>query len=953
MMENIKLLDHNQCGGGGGGGGATTTADVNGTDKKKRRVKSCHRKWKHILDKLEKRKLFVEMMLCESMEDLSIKLFKILKCVYKDSLLEASIYFIDPLIGDFVCYKNGDGTSSSRKNSYDVIQKWCSKNNNSKNNSSAHADIRSYDFADQFRSVFPLSPDLNFSAGSHSTTSFSPCCKLRKADSLRVVSWPLFDDSSDEAFGLIFLLVKSSSQYLQPVLDGISPHVIKTHQKIMSQIENHQKYLILNDLGTLFTKDIAELSRRITNKLTKTLQAESGVVLLVNRNSEELSVEAFGDTLLEDEFKFDMSGEGLSTLFKQPKVCSLTIDKDSPIAVDLQRLKEYAGKDIDIHHMLVVPAYSGTSKEEVAAIFCLFNKKASKTGFTTLDEELMSMVVENCRHIVCNALDWKQQKIIQRQNESLLDISKTLFRHLDDVSILLHKIMEEARNLIKAERCSLFLVDHAREELVAEVFDGCEGVDAEKTELRLNINQGIAGHVATTGETLNIRDAYSHPLFYSHMDERTGFRTKHILCFPILSVSACEAKYEERKQVIGVGQLCNKINGSCFTKFDEERTTSFAIFVGLSLVQSLLYKKATIAQQRSKLANELMLYHMRVSSHDIEKYTDHPLPVKADLDERMDSFNFIPRIQFKELDSVKIVLAMFTDLDILRRFKIQERTVVRFILTVRRAYRNVPYHNWVHAWTVAHFSYTLLKQTNAREYLSDLEVFVLLVACLCHDVDHRGTSNSFQLISQSLLASLYSSAGSVLEQHHFAQTMCVLNSEDCNIFESLTEQEYRESLDLLHNLILATDLANHFKLDKEIDVMITNSVNKDNTRHVFMLMSLMMTTSDLSDQTKPWESARIVADLLYAEFFAQGDSEKKMGCKPAKDMDREQARIPDLQVGFLRTVIEPIYRKLSLLFPQVKVVMKNIHDNMDNWQTMASQNTTIASQNTTMSSQNT
>ena len=38
-----------------------------------------------------------------------------------------------------------------------------------------------------------------------------------------------------------------------------------------------------------------------------------------------------------------------------------------------------------------------------------------------------------------------------------------------------------------------------------------------------------------------------------------------------------------------------------------------------------------------------------------------------------------------------------------------------------------------------------------------------------------------------------------------------------------------------------------------------------------MLLSLFMTTSDLSDQTKPWESAIQVSDLLYAEFFAQGD----------------------------------------------------------------------------------
>ena len=30
------------------------------------------------------------------------------------------------------------------------------------------------------------------------------------------------------------------------------------------------------------------------------------------------------------------------------------------------------------------------------------------------------------------------------------------------------------------------------------------------------------------------------------------------------------------------------------------------------------------------------------------------------------------------------------------------------------------------------------------EWLSDLELLVLLVACFSHDLDHRGTNNSFQ-----------------------------------------------------------------------------------------------------------------------------------------------------------------------------------------------------------------
>jgi cGMP-dependent 3',5'-cyclic phosphodiesterase len=45
--------------------------------------------------------------------------------------------------------------------------------------------------------------------------------------------------------------------------------------------------------------------------------------------------------------------------------------------------------------------------------------------------------------------------------------------------------------------------------------------------MRIAKNQGIAGHVANTGEVLNIRNAYSHPLFYKGIDEITGFKTRY------------------------------------------------------------------------------------------------------------------------------------------------------------------------------------------------------------------------------------------------------------------------------------------------------------------------------------------------------------------------------------------------------------------------------------------
>jgi len=50
-----------------------------------------------------------------------------------------------------------------------------------------------------------------------------------------------------------------------------------------------------------------------------------------------------------------------------------------------------------------------------------------------------------------------------------------------------------------------------------------------------------------------------------------------------------------------------------------------------------------------------------------------------------------------------------------------------------------------------------------ENYMTSLQALVLFVSCLCHDIDHRGTNNSFQTKCGTVLASLYSSEGSVME----------------------------------------------------------------------------------------------------------------------------------------------------------------------------------------------
>ena len=69
-----------------------------------------------------------------------------------------------------------------------------------------------------------------------------------------------------------------------------------------------------------------------------------------------------------------------------------------------------------------------------------------------------------------------------------------------------------------------------------------------------------------------------------------------------------------------------------------------------------------------------------------------------------------------------------------------------------------------------------------------LQIFGLLVACLCHDLDHRGTNNAFQSKVVSPLAILYST--STMEHHHFDQCVMILNSAGNNIFQVRQWKKY-------------------------------------------------------------------------------------------------------------------------------------------------------------------
>ncbi|XP_078504752.1 cAMP and cAMP-inhibited cGMP 3',5'-cyclic phosphodiesterase 10A isoform X2 [Lissotriton helveticus] len=507
-------------------------------------------------------------------------------------------------------------------------------------------------------------------------------------------------------------------------------------------------------------------------------------------------------------------------------------------------------------------------------------------------------------------------------NDFLLDVSKTYFDNIVAIDSLLEHIMIYAKNLVNADRCALFQVDHNNKELYSDLFDIGEEDEGKpvfkKTkEIRFSIEKGIAGQVARTGEVLNIPDAYADPRFNREVDLYTGYTTRNILCMPIVS----------RGSVIGVVQMVNKLSGSAFSKTDENNFKMFAVFCALALHCANMYHRIRHSEYIYRVTMEKLSYHSICTAEEWQTLKHCELSATLCKEIELYHFDLSPFEEFWPAIFVHMIYQSCGN----NCFDFEK--LCRFTMSVKKNYRRVPYHNWKHAVTVAHCMYAILQ--NNQGIFTDLERKGLLIACLCHDLDHRGYSNTYLQKFDHPLAALYST--STMEQHHFSQTVSLLQLEGHNIFSTLNSTEYEEVLEIIRKAIIATDLALYFGNRKHLEELHqAGSLNLNNQTHRERLIGLLMTACDLCSVTKLWPVTKLTANDIYAEFWSEGDEMKRLGISPIPMMDRDKKdEIPQGQIGFYNAVAIPCYTTLTQIFPPARPLLQACRDNLSQWEKVA------------------
>ncbi|XP_033495660.1 dual 3',5'-cyclic-AMP and -GMP phosphodiesterase 11A [Epinephelus lanceolatus] len=576
------------------------------------------------------------------------------------------------------------------------------------------------------------------------------------------------------------------------------------------------------------------------------------------------------------------------------------------------------------------------SDGEVIGVVQAINKNPMGTPFTEDDEKVLQMYLPFCGISISNAKLFSESRKEYERSRALLEVVNDLFEEQTDLEKIVRKIMQRALTLLQCERCSVLLLEDSDSPVVKfsktfELMSPLCNMDRDISMEKLScsdwlINNSIAELVASTGLPVNISDVCQDPRFDAEADQASGFHIRSVLCVPI---------WNRTHQIIGVAQILNRLDRKTFNDADQRLFEAFVIFCGLGINNTMMYNQVKKTWAKQSVALDMLSYHATCSKVEVDRLKAAKIPLSSELG--IDEFHF----NDFSLDNDAMITAslrMFLELGVVQKFKIDYEVLCRWLLTVRKNYRTVAYHNWRHAFNVSQCMFVMITTASFQDVLSEAEILALMVGCLCHDLDHRGTNNAFQAKTGSALALLYGTSAT-LEHHHFNHAVMILQSEGHNIFANLCSEEYSNMMQLLKQAILSTDLTLHFeRRTKFFECVLSGEFSWTDEGHREVLRSMLMTGCDLGAVTRPWKISKQVAELVTSEFFEQGDRERsELKLTPAAIFDRNRKdELPALQLEWIDGICKPLYQALLKLNRKLQPMVDGIEANRSKWQDLCS-----------------
>jgi PAS domain S-box-containing protein len=243
-------------------------------------------------------------------------------------------------------------------------------------------------------------------------------------------------------------------------------------------------------------------------------------------------------------------------------------------------------RTLKVHPSLIVPLLVGD--EPVGAMVVAGKDSPSDD---TLPMDTLQAIGE---HLGVTLQSAYVRDASRRQAEALATLNRiahTITSSLD-IEEVIQRTMAGINEVLDVEAGSLLLVDQDTNELYFKIT--LRGENPGVTEFRLQPGQGIAGWVVANGAQAVVNDVSTDPRFFSGIDEAIGFKTKSVLCAPLVV----------QGHPIGALEAINKRQGY-FTKDDQDLLVSMSASLAVALQNAGLYEEVQQRVQRTAILGEI------------------------------------------------------------------------------------------------------------------------------------------------------------------------------------------------------------------------------------------------------------------------------------------------------------------------------------------------------------
>ena len=738
-------------------------------------------------------------------------------------------------------------------------------------------------------------------------------------------------------------------------LIALAPFAIKTIAAAnlppseSSQFDDFEKRLeTLLDIAEVLSGelDIDKLIPTIMSRACSLLNAQRCSLFLVEKQTDML-VTQFADGV-DRAIKIPMSNGIVGTTATTGEILNIA---------DAYRDKRF-DKSIDVStgfktvSILSVPIYN--NRGEITGVTEMINKKGNKT-FDDDDTRMMMAFNVFCGISLDNAKLVKASLDLSKQLTTFTEMSSKF--ETEDSAEVLHELLVNAKNIIGATSAILykFNTDDKSFQLLfqagkdsqygTQFAEICVNERTEKLFTSDEIDEILfptkhelkgtkLGHEDVIDSILSsVRSRISARQSISSITSNGDKRLSTVLSStgkisieqpPECESICCLPLTNNEEAILGVMQF------SCpwmIIHEDIKMLKSFVSFASLILERKDLKSISEHGQDEV----ELDIWMTKEERKMMDK-----IPAKFHIPEDVLKNNVFAicfnSLEWDGIGHFKVLFNIFNYFEFFSIFKVTNEKFFRFLFQVRSMYKHVPYHNWRHAVDVTQFVSYEIMISGLEKVFTKFELFAIIVACICHDVNHDGFTNVYNVKAETPLGILYKNQ-SVMETHHCSIAIQILSREDCNLLEALTPEEYITIWNLIIQFILATDMARHFEIIKKFnDIYDGGDFTMQRSDHRIMLLQMVLKCGDISNVSRPFDLANRWCDVLCEEFFRQGDLEAAQGMQyTSENNDREHLNKPKSQIGFYSFICLPMFQAAGKAVPALDANMKQVQSNLAVW----------------------